>query len=46
MAGLWGAKNANDRQLLASLGNEILDAKPRKYWDFDQVNILRAYILL
>ena len=44
MAGLWGAKNFEDRALLSTLGNEMFDERPRKYWDFDQVRILEKML--
>ncbi len=40
MAGLWGARNSNDRRLLAELGGEIVEAPPRDYWDYDQVSVI------
>jgi len=41
MAGLWGAKNSADREVIANLGTSIFHSKPRAYWDFDQALLRR-----
>ena len=41
LAGLWGAKNYEDREMLKDLGLTMLTSTPRNYWDYDQALLRR-----
>ena len=41
LAGLWGAKNFQDRELMKDLGMSVFNSTPRNYWDYDQALLRR-----
>ena len=41
LAGLWGAKNWQNRTKLQNLAYEMFEQTPRQYWDYDQALLRR-----